>query len=94
MGERQTSETILRVLRKRDGIATSVLLTDGEILRVVNIAWGYDTGAVHAHVTTNISPQIEGETVGFFRTDEVRALLDPVIQTVQYAPPDDRARRQ
>lgn len=79
----------MQILRKRDGITTSVQLADGQTLRVVNIAWGYDSGAETAHVTTNISPRIDGEAVEFFHTNEVRALLDPETQTVLYEPPDE-----
>ncbi|WP_052664452.1 hypothetical protein [Nitriliruptor alkaliphilus] len=44
---------------------------------VVNIAWGYDIGDTHAHVTTNCSPAIEGEPMDVFFTHDVRGVVDP-----------------
>ena len=65
---------VLAALQDRDGRLTEVELIDGRRLRVWNIAWGYDQGDSHAHVTTNISPAIDGEAVDFFFTREVRTI--------------------
>jgi hypothetical protein len=43
---------------------------------VRNIAWGYDIGDEFAHVTTNVSPAVEGASIDFFFTSEVRAVID------------------
>ena len=68
---------LLNLLRKRDGAATLVELRSGNTLRVLNIAWGYDIGEPYAHVSTNVSPSIEGESFDFFHTYEVVRLRDP-----------------
>jgi hypothetical protein len=68
---------LIDLLRRRDGQRTLVELQDGRHLRVTNIAWGYDMGDEYAHVTTNASPQIEGEPMELFSTKEVRRVLDP-----------------
>jgi hypothetical protein len=54
-----------------------VELHDGRRLTVVNIAWGYDMGDTHAHVTSNCSPAIEGEPMDAFFTHEIQRVLDP-----------------
>jgi hypothetical protein len=65
------------VLRGRDGRPCGVELHDGRRLTVVNIAWGYDMGDTHAHVTSNCSPAIEGEPMDVFFTHEIQRVLDP-----------------
>jgi hypothetical protein len=65
------------VLRGRDGRPCGVELHDGRRLTVVNIAWGYDMGDTHAHVTSNCSPAIEGEPMDAFFTHEIQRVLDP-----------------
>lgn len=67
---------LLDLLRAREGQRTTVVLADGKRLTVLNIAWGYDMGDEFAHVTTNISPEIEGTSAGFFFTHDVRELCD------------------
>jgi hypothetical protein len=67
---------LLDLLRARDGLLTHVLLADGKRLPVYDIAWGYDMGDEHAHVTTNISPPVDGRPIHFFFTSEVTGLLD------------------
>jgi hypothetical protein len=68
---------VLEVLQSRDGIATFVQLADNSRLRVYDIAWGYDSADTHSHVTSNISPGVEGTAVDFFTTDRVVSLVDP-----------------
>ena len=68
---------LIKVLVKRDGEPTLAVLKDGRELKIWNIAWGYDLGEAYAHVTTNISPNIDGQTVDVFETHEVVALLHP-----------------
>jgi hypothetical protein len=45
-------------------------------LLVFNIAWGEDFGDDYEHVTTNISPSVEGTTVDLFFTDEVAEIVE------------------
>ena len=52
-------------------------MADGQVLTVFNIAWGMDEGADYEHLTTNISPEVEGASVDFFLTSEVRNVTAP-----------------
>ena len=54
-----------------------MLLSGERMLNVVNIAWGGDLGDDFEHLTTNISPTVNGTTVDFFFTDEVASITDP-----------------
>lgn len=65
---------VLDALQDRDGRLTEVELIDGRLLKVWNIAWGYDEGDSYAHVTTNISPSVEGAGVDAFFTHEVMTI--------------------
>lgn len=56
------------------------MLRDGRRLSVINVAWGYDIGDEYAHVTSNISPGIDGESVDFFFTSDVEIVLDEAGQ--------------
>jgi len=49
-----------------------------------NIAWGYDLGEDHAHVTTNCSPFIDDQPVHLFHTHEVESVTDPKTGGVLY----------
>ncbi|MFI9240591.1 hypothetical protein [Streptomyces sp. NPDC053079] len=75
-------DAILQLLQDRDGVATEVVLRDGMKLTVFNIAWGYDLGDEYAHVTTNISPDVDGGAIDFFFTTTVAAVVDPATGTV------------
>jgi hypothetical protein len=68
--------SILAELQDREGQLTEVVLRSGSVIRCFNIAWGYDTGDEFAHVTTNISPDVPGEDIDFFFTNEVLALRE------------------
>jgi hypothetical protein len=69
---------VLKILSKREGEATDVTLSSGQVMCVFNIAWGYDLGDPVAHVTANISPPPEEKhAAGFFFTDEVVRIVDP-----------------
>jgi len=68
---------ILAVLRERDGVLTEVVLKDGAVRRVWNIAWGYDDGNSWAHVSTNVSPGGGDRSFDFFSTYDVAAVRDP-----------------
>jgi hypothetical protein len=73
---------IIALFRARDGAATEVTLAGGRVLTVVNIAWGYDAGDTHAHVTTNISPEVRGAIIDFFFTSEIVRVTDPLTGVV------------
>lgn len=66
---------LVDLLNARDGLHSVVVLADGLSLTVVNVAWGYDMGEDHAHVMTNASPDVPGQTIGFFRTGNVVRVL-------------------
>jgi len=68
---------IVEILERRTGIETTVEMATGEAYAVFNIAWGRDMGAAWEHVTTNISPEVEGASLDFFMTDDVVRLEDP-----------------
>ena len=69
---------LIDLLSKRVGINTDVILNDATRLSVLNIAWGYDDGDAHAHVSTNVSPSVPEMSLDFFFTYEVSAVVDPV----------------
>lgn len=69
-------ESVLGVFQERDGRPTRALLRDGRSLVVHNIAWGYDDGDEWAHITSNISPRVQGFGIDFFHTSEVLSLTD------------------
>lgn len=56
---------------------TAVSISDGRVFTVFNITWGYDEGDTHAHVTTNISPDVPEASIDFFITDDVIRVWDP-----------------
>lgn len=68
---------IVPILRQRDGEETIVTLTGGRVLTVFNIAWGIDEGEYYEHLTTNVSPRVEGVDADFFVTNEVRSVIVP-----------------
>jgi hypothetical protein len=67
---------LIKKLAQRDGVPSIVVFKDGREATIFNIAWGYDLGDEFAHITTNISPEVEGTKVDFFFTSELEALLD------------------
>jgi hypothetical protein len=71
-------QELIDLLVGRDGITTEVVLRDAKRLRVVNIAWGYDDGDAHAHITTNISPFVAEAAADFFFTSKVVTVVDPL----------------
>jgi len=68
---------IVGILERRTGVETTVRMATGETYAVFNLAWGRDMGAAWEHVTTNISPDVEGASLDFFLTDDVVKLEDP-----------------
>lgn len=51
-------------------------LTDERELRVLDIAWGYDIGDDHAHITTNCSPGEPEAPSDVFFTCEIEAVTE------------------
>ena len=69
-------------LTARDGQKTRVELSGPRSLEVFNIAWGDDMGDDYEHITSNISPMVDGSTIELFFTDEVVRIVDPLIDAV------------
>ena len=67
---------VIALLASRDGIPTLVTLNAGSQCTVHNIAWGYDVGDEYAHVTTNVSPEIDGASIDFFFTSDIQSITD------------------
>ena len=68
---------IVQLLSERDGVHTVVRMIDGRSFHVLNIAWGRDEGEDYEHVTTNISPPVEGQDIDFFLTGDVEKVIAP-----------------
>jgi hypothetical protein len=64
-------EQVIAILRGRDAELTIATLASGKVFKVLNIAWGRDDGAEFDHVTTNISPSVEGYDLDGFLTSEI-----------------------
>ena len=73
---------VLSALQERDGTVTEVELIDGQRLTVVNIAWGYDMGDRFSHITTNMSPTVDGLAIDFFYSSSVVQVIDPATKTI------------
>ena len=70
-------QLIVPVLRSRNGLPTEVLLSDNRALTVLNVAWGEDMGDDFEHLTSNVSPSVNGTSIDLFFTDEVVKIADP-----------------
>ncbi|NNV58025.1 hypothetical protein [Limnovirga soli] len=68
-------KNIIDIFQSRDGVETKVELKNGKQISIWNIAWGYDIGDEFAHITTNISPNIDNATIDFFFTNEIIKIL-------------------
>jgi hypothetical protein len=68
---------VIALLEKRHGMPTVIRLTDGRILPVKNIAYGYDGGSEYAHVATNMRPAESAIEAALFFTNEIEEILDP-----------------
>ncbi len=73
----QQGEKILNILKERNQKISLVTLNDGKVLKVFNITWDRDIGDEYDHITTNISPGIEGEQFDFFFTKDVKEIETP-----------------
>jgi hypothetical protein len=68
-------QSIIDIFKSRDGLETKVELKNGKLISVWNIAWGYDIGDEFAHITSNISPNIDNATIDFFFSTEISKIL-------------------
>lgn len=80
-------EALLATFHERDGSPLSVVLRNGSILTVFNIAWGYDVGDEYSHVTSNVSPDVEGSPIDLFFTNDVDHVLDPATGAMLFVWP-------
>lgn len=69
---------IIEVFTTADQIEKTVYLDNNLVLTVWNIAWGYDLGEDFAHITTNISPEIQNSSNDFFYTNEIKRIEDRI----------------
>lgn len=69
-------QNIIDILISRDGQPTVVHLADKRVLKIWNIAWGYDIGDDFAHITTNISPEIKNSNIYYFNINEIQKIED------------------
>ena len=67
---------LISKLVERDGVPTIAVFKSGKETTIHNIVWGCDFGDEFAHITTNITPNINGAEIDFFFTHELKALLD------------------
>ena len=75
---------IIDIFKKRDGQPTIVKLNNGKQYTVWDIAWGYDMGDEFAHITTNVSPGVEGASVDFFYTSEIIEISESKLAEALY----------
>jgi hypothetical protein len=75
---------VIAVLTGKGTSAVKVTLLDGRMFTVFNVAWGYDDGDTAAHVTTNISPSVDGTTIDVFLTTDVREIEDLGSKQILY----------
>ena len=81
--------TALDILKLRTDEPSDVTLACGRVVRVYNVAWGYDMGDPVAHITTNISPAPNPEhTADFFFANEVLRIVDPENGAIWFVMPD------
>lgn len=80
---------VLDILKARQhkAVPTRVILRDGRVLLVHNVAWGYDSDDPVAHITTNISPSSPSVQWDFFFASEVVRLEDPENDAVWFEAP-------
>ena len=80
--QKREDKELIQLLHTRDGIATEILLKNGEKKKVWNIAEGYDLGEAYANLTTNCSPSIEGTPIEIINTSEISQIIDPSTKEV------------
>jgi len=67
---------IIDLFKQNDGKLLLITLENNDLIRIWNIAWSYDIGDEYVHVTTNISPEKENESVEYFFTNEIMKISD------------------
>lgn len=84
-------DVALDCLKQRVGCPSDVTLDDGRIVRVWNIAWGYDLGDPIAHLTTNIDKPVlvPDLPIDFFYSNEIRKIVDVETNAVWFENTDD-----
>jgi len=75
---------IIKILSEKDTQVTRVFLKDGTEFVVYNIAWGYDIGEEYAHITTNISPDVEGASIDFFHSNQISKIVNEETEQVVF----------
>ena len=75
---------IIEVFKTTDQLEKAVYLDNNTILKVFNIAWGYDIGDDFAHITTNISPKIRNSDIDYFYTNEIQKIEDGTNGKILY----------
>lgn len=73
---------IIELLKASDGKPVVIELQDNNKLVVWNIAWGYDMEDEYAHITTNVSPEINGTQIDFFYSYEIERISDQKSKAV------------
>jgi hypothetical protein len=93
---------LIELFRSRDGTRKDVTLKDGRIFAVFNIAWGYDFDDPYAHISTNVSPYVEGQSFLLFHSRNrrrhrprgwrrpIRALLETMPECARTLPVPSR----
>lgn len=61
-----------------------MLLSDNRALTVLNVAWGEDMGDDFEHLTSNVSPWVDGTSIDLFFTDEIVKIVDPESGAVMW----------
>ena len=75
---------IIEIFKTTDQLEKAVYLGNNTILKVFNIAWGYDIGYDFAHITTNISPEIRNSDIDYFYTNEIQKIEDRTNGSILY----------
>jgi len=75
---------IIEIFKATDQLEKVVYLDNNTILKVFNIAWGYDIGDDFAHITTNISPEISNSDIDFFYTNEIQKIEERTNGKILY----------
>ena len=75
---------LVQMLEARGGKLTLVELSDGQVIRAFNSAYGRDLGEEWEHTTFNCSPTVAGETVEFVQTSNIVRVVDPATDELLY----------
>ncbi len=67
---------IIKLFKENDSKLLEIELENEKVLKVWNIAWGYDLKDEFAHITSNISPKIEDSQIDIFYTNDIVKIFD------------------